>query len=91
MIAIVYVVGQGILTEPSGLVYDGDFHNHKRHGKGIQIYSYGQLNAFKVYLHALSLGRNGDRYEGEWIQNKRQGQGMYRTADGSIYDVCMNN
>ena len=50
-----------------------------------------QLNVFKVYLHALSLGRNGDRYEGEWIQNKRQGQGMYRTADGSIYDVCMNN
>ena len=46
------------------------------------------LNSSGLFT-SLSLSRNGDRYEGEWVQNKRQGQGMYRTADGTIYDVCI--
>ena len=39
-----------------------------------------------VYVYSCSHS-NGDRYEGEWVQDKKQGQGIFRTADGTIYDV----
>jgi len=32
------ILGHGVLTESNGSLYDGSFHNHKRHGKGMQIY-----------------------------------------------------
>ena len=30
---------------------------------------------------------NGDRYDGDWVNDKRQGHGELLSADGSIYDV----
>uniref|UniRef100_A0A8C2R4J4 MORN repeat containing 1 n=1 Tax=Capra hircus TaxID=9925 RepID=A0A8C2R4J4_CAPHI len=30
--------------------------------------------------------RNGDEYEGNWVQDQRQGHGMLRLADGSTYE-----
>ena len=48
-----YTAGQGILTELNGAVYDGDFHNHKRHGKGIQIYPYEKH--FTINVLAVTL------------------------------------
>ena len=31
--------------------------------------------------------RNGDRYDGDWVNGMRHGQGMLRCRDGTIYDV----
>ena len=31
--------GGGILTEGNGSVYEGEFHDNKRHGEGVQIYA----------------------------------------------------
>lgn len=31
--------GGGILTEENGNVYEGEFHDNKRHGEGVQIYA----------------------------------------------------
>lgn len=31
--------------------------------------------------------RNGDEYEGDWVQGQRQGHGVLRRADGSTYEV----
>lgn len=31
--------------------------------------------------------RNGDEYEGNWVQDQRQGHGMLRLVDGSTYEV----
>ena len=31
--------GGGILTEENGSVYEGEFHDNKRHGEGVQIYA----------------------------------------------------
>jgi len=47
------------------------------------------MHSLRFEYLVLFLYRNGDRYEGEWVQDKRQGQGMLRTADGTIYDVCL--
>ena len=34
-----YPAGGGILTEENGSVYEGEFHDNKRHGEGVQIYA----------------------------------------------------
>ena len=31
-------VGEGILSEVDGAVYEGSFHDNKRHGEGMQLY-----------------------------------------------------
>lgn len=31
--------------------------------------------------------RNGDSYDGDWVQGQRQGHGVLRCADGSTYEV----
>jgi len=31
--------GSGILTEENGSVYEGEFHDNKKHGEGVQIYT----------------------------------------------------
>lgn len=31
--------------------------------------------------------RNGDKYEGDWVRDQRQGHGVLHCADGSIYEV----
>lgn len=52
------------------------------------IFSLAQCDTQNVlFNYNFASFRNGDRYEGEWVQNKKQGQGMCRTADGTIYDV----
>ena len=44
-----FLVGNGILTEADGSVYEGAFHNNKRHGEGVQIYRYISIT---VYLNS---------------------------------------
>lgn len=29
-----------MLTEPHGAVFEGEFHNNKKHGEGVQMYRY---------------------------------------------------
>ena len=31
-------LGEGILSEVDGAVYEGSFHDNKRHGEGMQVY-----------------------------------------------------
>ena len=31
-------LGEGILSEVDGAVYEGSFHDNKRHGEGMQLY-----------------------------------------------------
>ena len=30
---------------------------------------------------------NGDRYDGDWVNDLRQGHGEFKMADGTVYDV----
>ena len=30
---------------------------------------------------------NGDRYDGDWVNDMRQGHGEFRQTDGTLYDV----
>lgn len=41
-----------------------------------------------AYLRVLCCAlRNGDKYEGDWVRDQRQGHGVLCCADGSIYEV----
>jgi hypothetical protein len=40
------------------------------------------FDGFGTYLWKVE----GDKYEGEWSAGKRQGQGKFTWADGSVYD-----
>ncbi|GFN80045.1 MORN repeat-containing protein 1-like [Plakobranchus ocellatus] len=66
--------GFGILSTSEKAVYEGTFHGHVRDGEGTQTYdeSYKKLS-------------NGDRYEGYWMLDQRNGHGDLWCADGSHY------
>ncbi|KAK3765840.1 hypothetical protein RRG08_026307 [Elysia crispata] len=66
--------GFGILRTSDKAVYEGTFHGHVRDGEGTQTYdgSYQKLS-------------NGDRYEGYWVLDQRNGHGDLWCADGSHY------
>ncbi|XP_056153551.1 radial spoke head 10 homolog B [Lampris incognitus] len=60
----------------SSVVYRGQWHHGKRHGKGIIYYN----------QDATSW------YEGEWVNNNRQGWGVRRYPSGNVYEgVWQNN
>jgi len=34
---------------------------------------------------------NGDRYDGDWVNDKRQGHGEARLSEGTVYDVSFKH
>lgn len=64
------VNGKGIF-ENKTIRYDGEFKNKKFEGFGNLVFKKGKYR--------------GDRYEGNWIAGKRNGQGTYNFSDGESY------
>lgn len=65
--------GQGTYTFKNGNKYQGGYKLNKKHGFGIFIWD------DKVGAGA------GDRYEGEWINDVREGKGKYIWKSGNRY------
>ena len=36
--------------------------------------------------HGIKIFKNGDKYEGEWVQDKANGKGKFWHADGDYYE-----
>lgn len=53
-------------------------------GVGLSHYHHLVLSLMRVLCCAF---RNGDKYEGDWIRDQRQGHGVLCCADGSTYKV----
>jgi hypothetical protein len=64
---------KGSYTWSSGTVYDGEF---KREGQFYLRHGKGKLNVV----------RNGNVYDGEWVDNKIQGRGTFKWGMGNVYD-----
>ena len=74
-----------------GSVYEGEFVDGKRNGKGKYTYADGTVyegdfidgnfNGKGKYTFA-----NGDVYEGDFIDDKRTGKGKYTFANGTVYE-----
>ena len=88
--------GHGILKRTNGNVYDGEFKDDRRHGKGKLTWAAGTMHGGDIYegeyKEGLMNGKgkltftNGDIYEGEFKDGKRHVRGKYTWADGDVYD-----
>jgi len=72
-------------------IYEGQWKNSKRHGKGKQYWTDGSVyDGYWVDDMANVYGRlihsDGDAYEGEWFNDKAQGKGLYIHKDGARYE-----
>lgn len=82
--------GKGVYKYPDGSVYDGEWHNGRRHGNGVytfcngDVYKGGWEEGYKSGEGVMKW-RNGDIYEGQWAMNKRHGVGHFKGHDGRDY------
>lgn len=77
--------------EPVCTVYEGDYHNEKRHGIGRSVYGDGSVYDGEWRTdskHGFGLMKYPDAstYEGEWKQNFKHGYGVYIYANGDKYE-----
>ncbi len=85
--------GQG--TAQGMATYSGEFHEGKKHGRGVKTWSWGDryegefVDDYKDRWGVYSWGANtlfaGDRYEGEFAKDRRNGYGVYVWASGDSY------
>ena len=90
---------------PNGDVYDGEWLDGKRHGRGVYAYrsgdkyvgefANGMREGFGVFVGADTtederLVLRGRRYEGEWKNGRMEGRGLFVHGDGNSYDGDLN-
>ena len=65
--------GYGLVTFRDSLnTYEGEILNDNKHGQGVTTWGGGQWK--------------GDRYEGQYKDNKMNGKGIYTSANGDRYE-----
>ena len=87
--------GRGTYTYVSGATYVGEWKNGGRHGQGVLVAKKGdkydpQANFNKPWSRNTPFAMlvnmaESDRYEGEWKDNRRHGQGVYQFSNGDRY------
>ena len=71
--------GRGKEKYKNGNIYEGQFKNDKRHGKGRMEYALRAGAKFEGY------------YEGEWVNGESNGQGKERYPNGNTYRGELKN
>ena len=76
-------------------VYVGEFHEGKKHGRGVKTWPWGDRYSGEfaddskhgagVYVWGARSAFAGDRYEGAFANDKRSGYGVYFWASGDAY------
>ncbi len=72
-------------STPDGGHYEGEFYHNRKHGMGKMIYPEGapeaSYNGSWANDQPSGLGilvmANGDRFEGHWLNGKKEGPGRY--------------
>ena len=59
------------MTWPTGDVYDGEWKDDERYGRGVMTFANGPLS--------------GCKYDGEWKDDERHGRGVMTWVNGDIY------
>ena len=82
----------GFLVADDGKVYQEDFVNNKRTGKGVYRWADGTVY-FGDFVDGKRTGKgtlawaNGKKvYEGDFLEDWRTGKGVYRWANGNVYE-----
>tara|TARA_B100001093_G_scaffold370448_1_gene355423 strand:+ start:239 stop:1579 length:1341 start_codon:yes stop_codon:yes gene_type:complete len=82
--------GNGILKKNNG-IYDGEFLNNKKHGKGKMIYENGEIYDGEWFGDIINgLGKmtfkSSDVYTGNFVNNKIHGKGRIDYKNGDNYE-----
>ena len=90
--------GFATVTYPNGDVYEGEFKDRKKHGKGTYTFAPDEESESEnehKYSGEYILGRraglgtmhypDGSRNRGQWVDNARNGIGSMNYANGDIY------
>jgi len=87
--------GNGIYVSSEGIKYIGEFSKGKQHGKGKLLFENGDVFDGH-FFHGVAQGTgktkgiyrfygSGNMYIGDWVANKRHGNGTYTFVGGSSY------
>ena len=78
---------KGTVIYPNGNFYTGSFRKNLFHGKGVYSY-YDRLDE-----NGKSTSQIGDKrkYEGDWVDGKRTGNGTYLWKNGQKYEGDFQN
>jgi len=73
------------------LKYNGEWQNHKLHGKGKMLWRDGRKyegnwEYDKRNGKGMMIWEDGSKYEGDWKNEKRNGSGIMKWLDGAIYE-----
>ena len=79
------------LSRIGEIVYEGEFHDGKEHGRGIKTYAdesryEGEWRNGKKHGHGTNTWASGGRYEGDFVDGKRNGHGVLKKANGDRYE-----
>lgn len=88
--------GNGKYTWSNGTIYEGDWVDGKRTGKGRIIWPCGK--EYKGEFSKNDCGDNGplkgenrNIYIGNWKNSKKDGRGTVKYADGAVLEGCWSN
>lgn len=82
----------------NGRVYEGEFENDRKHGKGYEkfqsesIYDGMYINGKPEGINSSTPGYgkfvwgNGESYVGEWFNGMKHGQGKWSGSQGDSYN-----
>jgi hypothetical protein len=86
---------EGKGTAKGSAAYVGEFHEGKKHGRGVKTWPRGDryegafaddyMSGWGIYTWGAKSLFAGDRYEGELTKDKRNGFGIYTWASGDSY------
>jgi hypothetical protein len=80
----------GQSTFQNGDVYEGEYRNGVRHGRGVYRFASGAVYDGE-YVNGKKHGQgtfiysDGSKYSGEWKEDKRDGYGEYKYVNGDEY------
>ena len=78
-------------TYDEGHVYEGDWKDGKRNGRGKMVFANGEIyegdfQDDNMHGHGKMVFAVGDIYEGEWIDGQCHGRGKMTLANGGVYE-----
>ncbi|CAF0775707.1 unnamed protein product [Adineta ricciae] len=91
--------GKGVFYYANGDKYIGDWIDDNREGQGVLILSsgdrirdvyeqrLGQFKGHKINGKGIFYSANGDKYSGDWIDDKRTGYGVFTWSTGDRYET----
>ncbi len=83
--------GYGRLVFSDGRIYEGEWKDHYRKGKGVLTFPKGDVykgnfNKSKFYGFGTMEYANGDLYQGSWKSDRPNGQGVMTFKSGDKYE-----